>query len=61
MSSWQEAVQTAASHMDGTDTTIYLAYCKDAQEATREYVAAVMKAREGRDAAHVVEETSPEG
>ena len=24
MSSWQEAVQTTASHMEGVDTTIYL-------------------------------------
>ena len=55
MSSWQEAVQTAASHMEGIDTTIYLAHCEDAQKATREYVAAVVKAREERDAAHAVE------
>ena len=30
MSSWQEAVQTAASHMEGVDTTIYLARHEDA-------------------------------
>ena len=30
MSSWQEAVQTAASHMEGVDTTIYLVHCEDA-------------------------------
>ena len=30
MSSWQEAVQTAASHMEGVDTTIYLAHHEDA-------------------------------
>ena len=30
MSSWQEAVQTAASHMEGIDTTIYLAHREDA-------------------------------
>ena len=30
MSSWQEVVQTAASHMEGVDTTIYLADRKDA-------------------------------
>ena len=30
MSSWQETVQTAASHMEGIDTTIYLACCEDA-------------------------------
>ena len=29
MSSWQEVVQTAASHMEGVDTTIYLARRKD--------------------------------
>ena len=56
MSSWQEAVQTAASHMEGVDTTIYLVRHEDAQKATREYVAAVMKAREESDAAHAVEE-----
>ena len=56
MSSWQEAVQTAASHMEGVDTTIYLACREDARKATREYVAAVVKAREERDAAHAVEE-----
>ena len=56
MSSWQEEVQTAASHMEGVDTTIYLARREDVQKATREYVAAVVKAREERDAAHAVEE-----
>ena len=29
MSSWQEAVQTAASHLEGIDTTIYLACRED--------------------------------
>ena len=56
MSSWQEAVQTAASHMEGVDTTIYLAHHEDAQKATREYVAAVVKAREECDTAHALEE-----
>ena len=56
MSSWQEAVQTTASHMEGIDTTIYLARCEDARTATREYVAAVVKAREERDAAHAVQQ-----
>ena len=56
MSSWQEVVQTAASHMEGVDTTIYLAHREDAQKATREYVVAVVKAREERDTAHAVEE-----
>ena len=54
MSSWQEAVQTTASHMEGVDTTIYLVYHEDVRKATREYVAAVVKAREERDAAHAV-------
>ena len=58
MASWQEAVQTAASHMEGVDTTIYLARCEDARKETREYVAAVVKAREERDTAHAVEEES---
>ena len=56
MSSWQEAVQTAASHMEGVDTTIYLAHREDARKATQEYVAAVVKAREEPDAAHAVEQ-----
>ena len=56
MSAWQEAVQTAASHMEGIDTTIYLACHKDARRVTQEYVAAVVKAREERDAAHAVEQ-----
>ena len=47
MSSWQEAVQTAASHME---------HSKDARKATQEYVMAVMKAREERDAAHAMEQ-----
>ena len=54
MSSWQEAVQTTASHMEGVDTTIYLTHCKDMQKVTQEYVAPVVKAREARDAAHSV-------
>ena len=56
MSSWQEAVQTAASHMEGVDTTIYLVHREDAWKATQEYVAAVVKAREEHDAAHTVEQ-----
>ena len=56
MSSWQEAVQAAASHMEGVDTTTYLVRHVDARRATREYVAAVVKAREECDAAHLVEE-----
>ena len=30
MNSWQEAVQTATSHMEGINTTIYLAHWEDA-------------------------------
>ena len=56
MSSWQEVVQTASSHMEGVDTTIYLTRCEEVRKATREYVAAVVKAREEQDAAHAVEE-----
>ena len=56
MSSWQEAVQAAASHMEGVDTTIYLARHVDVQRATKEYVVAVMKAREECNAAHTVEQ-----
>ena len=56
MSSWQEVVQTPASHMEGIDTTTYLTRCEDTRKVTREYVVAVVKAREEHDAAHTVEE-----
>ena len=56
MSSWQEAVQTAASHMEGVDTTIYLVRHEDAWKVTQEYMAAVVKAREECDAAHALEQ-----
>ena len=56
MSSRQEAVQTAASHMEGVDTTIYLGRHEDVWRVTQEYMAAVVKAREERDVAHVVEQ-----
>ena len=55
MASWQEAVQTAATHMENADLTIYLACRGDARRATREYVAAVIKAREECDATHADE------
>ena len=45
MASWQEAVQTTATHMETSDTTIYLAHREDARRATWEYVAEVIKAR----------------
>ena len=38
--------------MEGVDTTIYLVRCEDVRRVTKEYMAAVVKAREERDAAH---------
>ena len=55
MASWQEAVQTSVTHTENADLTIYLAHQEDAQRVMREYVAAVIKAREDRDAAHANE------
>ena len=55
MASWQEAVQTAVTHMENADLTIYLARREDRRKATREYVAAVIKAREERDVTHTDE------
>ena len=56
MFSWQEVVQATASHMEGVDITIYLARHEDARRATKEYVAAVVKAREEHNTAHAVEQ-----
>ena len=56
MSAWQEVVQTIASHMEGVDTTIYLACREDLQRVTQEYVAAVVKAREECNTTHAVEQ-----
>ena len=56
MTSWQEVVQAAASHMEGIDTTTYLACREDAQRATHEYVKEVVQAREECDAAHKEEQ-----
>ena len=56
MNSWQEAVQTAASHMEGVNTTIYLAHREDARKATKEYVAMVIQAHQEYDAAHEEEQ-----
>ena len=39
MASWQEAVQTAATHMENTNLTICLTRREDVWRATREYVA----------------------
>ena len=43
------------THMENTDLTIYLTRREDAQRATREYVATVIKAHEDRDATHADE------
>ena len=56
MTSWQEAVQTAVSHMEGVDTTIYLAHREDARKATKEYVAVVIQAHQEHDATHEEEQ-----
>ena len=42
--------------MEGIDTTIYLVRHKDVQKVTKEYMVAVMKAKEECDAAHAVEQ-----
>ena len=55
MASWQEVVQTAATYMENTDLTMYLAHREDARRATKEYVAVVIKAHEECDAAHAKE------
>ena len=56
MNSWQEVVQTATSHMEGIDTTIYLAHREDAPKATKEYVAVVIQAHQEHDATHKEEQ-----
>ena len=55
MASWQEAVQTAVTHMENVDLTIYLACREDARRVMREYIAMVIKARKECDAAHAKE------
>ena len=55
MASWQEAVQTAATHMENANLTIYLAHWEDLWRAMREYVAAVIKAHEDCDVTHTDE------
>ena len=55
MAFWQEAVQTAATHMENANLTIYLACREDAWRVTREYMATVIKAYEEHDAAHADE------
>ena len=56
MTSWQEAVQAATSHMEGIDTTTYLARQEDVRRATHEYVKEVIQAHEERDATHKEEQ-----
>ena len=46
MSTWQEAVQAAASHMENTNLTIHLARHEDMQRAMKEYMKAVVEAHE---------------
>ena len=55
MASWQEVVQTTATHMENADLTIYLTHREDAQRAMREYMATVIKACKDCDAAHTNE------
>ena len=55
IASWQEVVQTAVTHMENADLTIYLAHWEDMRRAMREYVATVIKAREDHDATHANE------
>ena len=56
MTSWQEVVQAATSHMEGIDTTTYLAHQEDVRRATHEYIKEVIQAREERNAAHKEEQ-----
>ena len=55
ISSWQAAVQAAATHMEGADLTTYLAAREDMRRATHEYVKKVVGAHKEHDAAHVLE------
>ena len=59
INSWQEAVQTATSHMEGVDTTIYLAHREDTRKAMKEYIATVIQACQECDAAHEEEQKRP--
>ena len=56
MTAWQEAVQAAASHMEGVDTTTYLVHQEDTWRATHEYVKEVIQTCEEHDAAHTEEQ-----
>ena len=55
MTTWQEAVQAATTHTENANLTIYLTHQEDVQRVRREYVTAVIKAREECDAAHTKE------
>ena len=55
MSSWQEAIQVVAAHMEGVDLTTYLVHLEDTRRATHEYVKAVVQAHEECDATHAIE------
>ena len=52
MTSWQEVVQAATSHMEGVDTTTYLVHREDTQRVTHKYIQEVIQAREEHDTAH---------
>ena len=56
MTTWQEVVQVAASHMEGIDTTTYLVRQEDVRRATHKYVREVIQAREECDATHAEEQ-----
>ena len=56
MTSWQEAVQAATSHMEGIDTTTYLARREATWRVTHEYVKEVIQAHEEHDATHQEEQ-----
>ena len=56
MTAWQEAVQTAVSHMEDANTTTYLAQWEDARRVMKEYIKEVIQAREEHDAAHAEEQ-----
>ena len=56
MTYWQEAVQAAASHMEGIGTTTYLTRQEGVWRVTHEYVKEVVRAHEERDTTHQEEQ-----
>ena len=56
MTSWQEVVQAAVSHMEGIDTTTYLEHREDMWRATHKYVKEVIQAHEEHNATHKEEQ-----